>query len=206
MIKAVIVQSLKMNASIFVFCLLFFLNIVFCKGPGKNVFKRKWNISLFKLLLDYYWRDFTGEIPDDAVHGGYDRNNKTIYVVQVYIPSQGILPTGLYTGEKSVTTARQGVFTTEKFIKVLCVDKPEKLSWIKTTASNLSTDSIGKHLVEGGTEDGLILNVGRVAFQGEVVVGKVCNYNLGNALLYFTHDKKVYNSPNYEVLVYGDKE
>ena len=153
---------------------------------------------------DYYWRDFTDEIPDDAVPGGKDKNGKTTYIAQVYIPKHGILTTRLYEGQKSVTASRYGIHTSESFIKVLCSDQPEKLSWVPSTAANLHTDTIGKYLVPGGTENGKLLNIGRVSYQGEVIVGKVCGYNIGNALMFFPYGKDEISVGSYEVLVYDD--
>ncbi|RZB94398.1 uncharacterized protein BDFB_009378, partial [Asbolus verrucosus] len=152
----------------------------------------------------YYWRDYFGEVPDDAVPGGLDRNHKTTYIAQLFVFNNGILTTRLYQGEKSVTASRYGIHTSDVAIKVLCSDKPEKLSWVPTTASKLHTDTIGKHLVVGGTENGKVLNVGRVSYQGEIIVGKVCGYNIGNSLLFFPYQNKEIHADSYEVLVYDD--
>ncbi|XP_063917088.1 uncharacterized protein LOC135132817 [Zophobas morio] len=154
--------------------------------------------------IDYYWRDFTDEIPDDAVPGGKDKNGKTTYIVQVYIPKHGILTTRLYEGQKSVTASRYGIHTSESFIKVLCSSQPENLSWIPSTAANLHIDTIGQNLVPGGTENGKLLHIGRVSYQGEVIVGKVCGYNIGNALMFFPYGKDEISVGSYEVLVYDD--
>ncbi|RZB94396.1 DUF3421 domain containing protein, partial [Asbolus verrucosus] len=152
----------------------------------------------------YYWRDFYGEIPDDAVPGGLDRNHKITYIAQVYFANHGILTTRLYQGEKSVTASRDGIHTSDVFIKVLCSHQLQKFSWVPATASRLHTELIGRHLVVGGTENGKILNIGRVTYQGEVIVGKVCGYNIGDAQMFFPYQNKEISVSSYEVLVYDD--
>jgi hypothetical protein len=164
------------------------------------------SIPVFSKTFNYYWKDYFGEIPADAVPGGTDKNHQTTYIAQVYIPNHGILTTRLYKGSKSVTTSRYGIHTSEQFIKVLCSDEPEKLSWVKTTAAKLHTDLIGKHLVVGGTENGKILNIGRASYQGEVIVGKVCSYNVGDASMFFPYHNNEISVASYEVLVYEDFE
>jgi hypothetical protein len=61
-------------------------------------------------------------------------------------------------------------------------------------------------LVIGGTESSKELNIGRISYQGEVIVGKVCGYNIGNALMYFPYDNKEVTASSYEVLIYDDFE
>jgi hypothetical protein len=75
-----------------------------------------------------------------------------------------------------------------------------------TTAAKLHTDLVGRHLVLGGNESGKALNIGNISYQGEVIVGKVCGYNIGNALMYFPYDNKEATASSYEVLVYDDPE
>ncbi|CAH1383066.1 unnamed protein product [Tenebrio molitor] len=128
------------------------------------------------------------------------------YIAQVYIPKQGILTTRLYKGSKSVTASRYGIHTSDVFVKILCSNQPEKLSWVPATAAKLHTELAGKHLVAGGTENGKILNIGRVSYQGEVIVGKVCSYNVGNALMFFPYHNNEISVKSYEVLVYENKD
>lgn len=63
---------------------------------------------------------------------------------------------------------------------------------------------IGKHLVVGGYENCKILNIGRGSYQEEVIVGKVCGYNIGNALMYFPYKEKELFMKSYEVLIYDN--
>jgi hypothetical protein len=161
---------------------------------------------LYSKKFDYYWRDYYGEIPDDAIPGGSDRNYKPTYIGQVYVPNRQIQTVRIYPGKESVTASANGIFTLTSFIKILCSDKPEKFSWVSTTAAKLHTDLVGRHLVLGGTESAKELNIGRISYQGEVIVGKVCGYNIGNALMYFPYDNKEVTASSYEVLIYDDAE
>ncbi|RZB94397.1 DUF3421 domain containing protein [Asbolus verrucosus] len=116
----------------------------------------------------------------------------------------GIQPGRLYQGKDSITVSADGIHTSDVFIKVLCSKKPQKLSWHPATASRLHTDFIGKHLVMGGTESGKAVNIGRVSYQGEVIVGKVCGYIIGNARMFFPYQNAEVTVSSYEVLVYND--
>jgi hypothetical protein len=161
---------------------------------------------LYSNKFDYYWRDYNGEIPDDAIPAGSDRNDKPTYIGQVYVPNRQIQTVRIYQGKESVTASADGIFTLTSFIKILCSDKPEKFSWVFTTAAKLNTHLVGRHLVLGGTESSKELNIGRISYQGEVIVGKVCGYNIGNALMYFPYDNREATASSYEVLVYDDAE
>jgi hypothetical protein len=198
-------KSAKMNWFHFFVLLFSLLSPLYSKTFSKKVFK-SFCFRVNNFVLDYYWRDYFGEIPDDAVPGGTDRNHEMTYIAQVYIPKQGILTTRLYKGSKSVTASRYGIHTSDVFVKILCSNQPEKLSWVPATAAKLHTELAGKHLVAGGTENGKTLNIGRVSYQGEVIVGKVCSYNVGNALMFFPYHNNEISVKSYEVLVYDNKD
>ncbi|XP_044252980.1 uncharacterized protein LOC123003961 [Tribolium madens] len=154
--------------------------------------------------FDYYWRDYYGEIPDDALPGGYDRNLEPTYIGQLFVLNKGLLTTRIYKGQKCVTASKEGIYTSSEAIKILCSTQPEKFRWISSTASDLHVESIGKHLVVGGYENGKILNVGRGSYQEEAIVGKVCSYNIGKALMYFPYKNEEINMDSYEVLIYDN--
>lgn len=62
----------------------------------------------------------------------------------------------------------------------------------------------GKHVVIGGYLDDKIVNIGRVMYQGELVVGEVHGYNNENAKMYFIHrNKEVVVVRSYQVLLYS---
>lgn len=71
-----------------------------------------------ELLLDYYWRDYTGDIPEDAVEGGRDLNHRTTYIGQVYVKNFGIIPVTIYPGTTSVTANIQGLHHLSSYVKV----------------------------------------------------------------------------------------
>lgn len=41
--------------------------------------------TFIAIFLDYYWRQYLGEIPPDAIVGGHDVNGKETYIGQAYI-------------------------------------------------------------------------------------------------------------------------
>ncbi|XP_063913026.1 uncharacterized protein LOC135129710 [Zophobas morio] len=154
--------------------------------------------------FDYYWRDYNGEIPDDAVPAGYDKNLERTYVGQLLVLNHGLLTTRIYKGIKSVTASKQGIHTSCEAVKILCSQHLEKFVWLPAKACTLHTDIIGKHLVVGGYENGKLLNIGRGSYQEEVIVGKVCSYNIGNASLYFPYKNQELNMDSYEILVFDN--
>lgn len=76
--------------------------------------------SLFvtKLIIfvsDYYWRQYLGEIPPDAIVGGHDSSGKLTYIGQAYIISNrldsqcAIIPVEIHQGIPSVNVPIFGV-------------------------------------------------------------------------------------------------
>jgi hypothetical protein len=53
-------------------------------------------------MPDYYWRDYTGEIPHDAILGGYDVNKKPTYIGQAFLADVGIIPGTIYPGQVGI--------------------------------------------------------------------------------------------------------
>ncbi|KAJ8928578.1 hypothetical protein NQ314_018864 [Rhamnusium bicolor] len=58
---------------------------------------------------NYYWREYAGEIPFDAVTGGTDVDNKTTYISQVNLNEYGIIPVTIYPGEKICNSKYDGI-------------------------------------------------------------------------------------------------
>jgi hypothetical protein len=67
---------------------------------------------------NYYWREYTGSIPKDAIPAGKDINGQNIYVGQAYVKNEGLIVAPIYQGEKEVTAAIKGVKKIERYIKV----------------------------------------------------------------------------------------
>ena len=67
---------------------------------------------------DYYWRDYDGEIPEDAVVAGHDENGKRVYVGQGYVRNKGMIVVQINSRKKDVYAEMGGVHHLEKNIKV----------------------------------------------------------------------------------------
>ncbi|RZC31892.1 hypothetical protein BDFB_013372, partial [Asbolus verrucosus] len=158
---------------------------------------------------DYYWRDFDGSIPSDAVLGTNDQE------VNTYVGNAGIYGGGLLIGQLfpndsyiTVTGKPEPVQTTDKFVKILCSQHPELLQWFPVNSDTF--DTIPFHLVQGGWEvnppidiyDGII-HVGRVLHNNRMVIGKVIGYENGAGhWLYFHDGDEELHATEYEILVY----
>jgi hypothetical protein len=77
-------------------------------------------MRLFLLLLvpltfcqdntaDYYWREYTGVIPRDAVAGGANINGEQVYIAQAYVKNHGLIPGQINAGVKEVWVPIDGV-------------------------------------------------------------------------------------------------
>lgn len=51
-------------------------------------------------FLGYYWRDYTGEIPPDALPGGTDINGKPVYIGQIF-NLRFLIPAKIYEDDKT---------------------------------------------------------------------------------------------------------
>lgn len=51
---------------------------------------------------DYYWREFHGTIPEDAVPGGLDMDRKISYIGQAYSSGIGVYPGNIYPNQKHI--------------------------------------------------------------------------------------------------------
>lgn len=75
------------------------------------------NVSSIK-ILDYFWRQYTGVIPVDAVRGGSDINGQDTYIGQAYVQNRGIIVVQIHSGINEVLVPISGVVKTNKYIKV----------------------------------------------------------------------------------------
>jgi hypothetical protein len=70
------------------------------------------------LLVDYYWRDFSSEIPKDAVPGGKDAAGKQTYIGQTYIHNLGVFVMQITPGVTNPDLAAYGVKKPGPVVKV----------------------------------------------------------------------------------------
>ncbi|KAG5868476.1 hypothetical protein JTB14_013079 [Gonioctena quinquepunctata] len=152
----------------------------------------------------YYWRDYTGRIPSDAVPGGYDLNHETTYIGQVIVEDVGILPGIIYPGVKEMLIPEHGVKKVDYYIKIFCSPHKHAFKWIPVTDQKFKVQTINEHLVKGGIEKNNLLDIGRIAYQGEVVTGKIVTNSPDypdTAPMFFVYKNEEHKTTNYEVLV-----
>ncbi|KAJ3642674.1 hypothetical protein Zmor_025435 [Zophobas morio] len=152
----------------------------------------------------YYWRDYTGEIPDDALPGGHDINKKATFIGQAFLSNVGIVPGTIYPGQPGMRLPfGWNANFSDAGMKILCSSNWNCFSWENANSTNLHMTTIGKQLVIGGCENGgSIVNLGRVMHQGELIVGKVLGYQAGNAKMFYVCGDKEHGVTSYQVLVY----
>ncbi|KAF5297400.1 hypothetical protein FQR65_LT01331 [Abscondita terminalis] len=149
----------------------------------------------------YYWRDFDGTIPDDALPGGIDSTNKPIYIGQVF--ATYLIPAKIYSNDKQAYYEYGGKeFSVTENIKILCTQHPEQFSWIPTDNNRIKSIT-NTSLVLGGYEPGCTTYIGRTRRGGEVLVGKaLADNHPGTAGLYVTKKNVAYHSFEFDVLSY----
>ncbi|KAH0820345.1 hypothetical protein GEV33_002446 [Tenebrio molitor] len=122
-------------------------------------------------VRDYYWREYTGEIPIDAIVGGKDANGKGIYIGQAYVHYEGLVVVQITPGVRRVSATMHGIKHIDKYVKILCGSQ-EKVYWMSTNPKNLQLDLIDKHAIIGG--HGYCCgstSIGRINYHGEVKIG-----------------------------------
>ncbi|KAF2897898.1 hypothetical protein ILUMI_08277, partial [Ignelater luminosus] len=151
----------------------------------------------------YYWRDYTGIIPPDAIEGGTDESGSPTYIGQVYIKEYELLPAIITRGCKTVITTAYGEErTSDKNTKILCARDKRKFEWVPTKSeeTHLMTN---RHFVIGGTEIGHNLNIGRINHGGRLLTGKIFSYPLPNRGLAVPYEGKPIVYQSYEILTYN---
>ncbi|RZB38913.1 DUF3421 domain containing protein [Asbolus verrucosus] len=159
-------------------------------------------------VVEYYWRDYTGLIPEDAMPGGKDINGNDTYIGQVYIHEHGLYVGQIFHGKTEVEVPCYGVKKTDYLIKILCTPEIFRFSWLRTNAETFHVDTINKHAVVAGYDhvnNKGVLNLGRVMHQGILKIGNVAAYDPDTVRLYFPHNDVEKSSKVYEVLMY-DKD
>ncbi|XP_044271138.1 uncharacterized protein LOC123015468 [Tribolium madens] len=155
-------------------------------------------------IVDYYWRDYTGVVPPDAIIGGNDINGRPTYIGQGFYSKAGLLPGTIYPGKSEIKLPYNGLVLSTIGVKILCSGNPNNFSWERAESTSLHVTTIGKHLVIGGFEDGKYINIGRAMYQGELIVGKVLGFDPEKARLCFIHEEKEIVVNSYQILVYNN--
>ncbi|KAJ3642683.1 hypothetical protein Zmor_025444 [Zophobas morio] len=137
-----------------------------------------------------YWRDYTGEIPKDAFPGGHDSNGQPTYIGQAYLTNAGVVPANLYRGQSGMYVACNNKANySDIAMKILCTSRPDSLVWELV---------IGGYHPRGNAK--LLLNIGRVKHGGELIVGKVHEWQ-EHFSLNFVGDDTELSAKSYQALV-----
>ncbi|KAJ3636612.1 hypothetical protein MTP99_000141 [Tenebrio molitor] len=152
---------------------------------------------------NYYWREYTGKIPADAVVGGADINGENVYIGQAYVKNSGLIPAQINAGVKEVYAPIKGAQKVDRHIKILC-GALEDFEWVPTNATNLHLELLNRQVVIGGHEDGYgSVIVGRISYEGGTQIGKINAFTVGNSYFRWVDiHKKEPGVTRYDVLVY----
>ncbi|KAK4874970.1 hypothetical protein RN001_014330 [Aquatica leii] len=173
---------------------LFIIFVVF-NAPFENVLSADTD--------GYYWRDYIGHVPNDAIEGGRDIQGNPVYVGQAFFKDIGLLPTTIYKGSTNIqVTARGKVFTSNQNIKIFCSKSPDGYRWVPTTIDtmHLLMDCV---LLPGGTETNTTLHIGRAYHEMETQIGKIYPRFSEHKGLALPHNGKEANYKSFEVLTYN---
>ena len=69
-------------------------------------------------IPNYYWREYGGKIPADAIPGGRDINGDNVYIGQAYMQNRGLFIGQIKPGSTEVFITNHGVTKVDKYIKV----------------------------------------------------------------------------------------
>ncbi|CAF1613005.1 unnamed protein product [Rotaria magnacalcarata] len=110
-----------------------------------------------------------GQVPTNAVIGGYDADGTTLYVGR-FVTKQGQLAPGkVCTSHGCAYSSCAGVEQSSKTYQVLThPNQTEQLKWVPTTGGNLPTGAL--RAGGGSGKDGLY--IARAPFHGGVCCGK----------------------------------
>jgi len=156
-------------------------------------------------VKDYYWREYRGIIPHDALPGGKDEAGLPTYIGQALVYPFGLLPASIYYGNTTaVASAGLKIYYSDRNVKILCSGSPEKFQWIEITKDkiDLITDC---DLILGGVDNGHQENIGRVNYEGEIRIGKVIRKPLTHDGVWVYGNGTESKFTRYEVLAYDCK-
>ncbi|KAB0794123.1 hypothetical protein PPYR_13743 [Photinus pyralis] len=157
----------------------------------------------------YYWRDYTGIVPNDAIAGGVDSHGRTTYVAQISVPAiqdptrlrVEAIPAVLQAEKMSVYAPYNGnVISTNASstsVKVLCAPNSIHFIW-HTPSTTLPHDH---SYVIVGYESLSPVFLGRAQINNETITGKL-NANNGYRVLEVAHNGSSVYMETYTILTY----
>ncbi|RZC34219.1 hypothetical protein BDFB_003908, partial [Asbolus verrucosus] len=146
---------------------------MFC-SPTPCVFLMLTVMQASAFQKEYYWRDYTGSIPRDAIIGGQTAKGDNVYIGQVYDTNAGLIVVQINPGVQHVFLPLYDIVkNSSEHIKILCGIQ-ENFRWLPTNSSNLHMLLLYNHPVNGGHLDAEgQINVGRIQEDGETKIGMV---------------------------------
>ncbi|CAH1988055.1 unnamed protein product [Acanthoscelides obtectus] len=164
-----------------------------------------------KKYTHYYWRDYTGEVPCDAVVGGHDELNRTTYIGQGVALNNDYYtfsPLTIIEGDAVQRAPLWGYGMPVVQTRILCVTSPYPDKWIATNSQNLVADTVNEQLVLGGIEGSkhddnvrYELNIGRAKVGNKLLTGKIITLDTYNSVLYVVDGWQAQEVKEFEVLV-----
>jgi len=157
----------------------------------------------------YYWRPYHGQVPVGAFVGGKDILNQNIYIGNAFVPAcchSGIFPASIQEGNDIIVEIH-GVKKADSQIQILCADEDDTFEWLPANATHLHFLELHRKnkIVWGGVEEGRLLGIGRIMYQGHLLIGKILAGNIAKADLYFVYKGQLKIVSEYEILTYIDK-
>jgi hypothetical protein len=154
-------------------------------------------------LENYYWREYVGRVPEDAIVAGKTAADKNVYIGQGYLKNAGLIVGSIYPGVKEVHVPYAGDKKLDKYVKILCGPQ-ENFYWMLANYTNLHLKVIDKHAVIGGHQDADgYMNIGRISHGGDIIVGKISSFWPGKAHFYFIDNGSEKYVDSYQVLMYN---
>jgi hypothetical protein len=155
-------------------------------------------------LENYYWREYVGRVPEDAIVAGETAAHTNVYIGQGCVQNGGLIVGAIFPGVKEVHVPYGGDKKLDKYVKILCGPQ-DSFYWMSANYSNLHLEVIGKHAVIGGHEHAHgYMNIGRISYGGDIKVGKVTSYWPGKAYFYFVDNGSEKRVDSYQILMYND--
>ena len=151
----------------------------------------------------YYWREFNGVIPQDALPGGINSDGETTYIGQVFSKDL-VIPAKIDIVNSSVSYEwGYEEFFVDENIKILCAKYPQQFLWL-STGNGLLGQLKDKHLIVGGYEEDANIYIGRIQLEDELALGKVINGST-QATLNTTKDGKGIQHAAFQILSYNPR-